>query len=149
MSTRARPSERDREARRLTAFASIAAGLAQSDDLDRALQDALRRTLEALDLEAGGIYLLDEASGELRATQHHQGLSADYAGAVARFRTGDALIGRALESVRPLVVPDVAAAGEAREATRESGLRSIVFVPLYARGHAVGVMPVGGYALRA
>jgi len=148
MSTRTRPSERDREARRLTAFASIAAGLAQSDDLDRALQDALRRTLEALDLEAGGIYLLDEASGELRATAHHQGLSADYAGAVARFAKGESLISRALESVRPLVVPDISTAGEAREVTRESGLRSIVFVPLYARGHAVGMMPVGGYALR-
>ena len=45
--------------------------------------------------------------------------------------------------MRPVVVPDIAAAAEAREATRNSGLRSIVFVPLYARGRAVGMMPVG------
>src|SRR5205814_3731817 len=147
MSTRT-ASERDREARRLTAFASTAAGLAQSEDLDHALADALRRTPKALDLDAGGIYLLDEATGELRATPHHQGLPPDYASAVTRFGKGESLISRALESGRPLVVPDIAAASEARTATRESGLRSIVFVPLYARGHAVGMMPVGGYALR-
>ncbi|HZM49042.1 MAG TPA: hypothetical protein VFE68_01060, partial [Vicinamibacteria bacterium] len=64
--TRIGPSERDREARRLAAFASIAASLAHSEDLDRALPQALRATLDALRLEAGGIYLLDEVTGELR-----------------------------------------------------------------------------------
>ena len=131
-------SERDREARRLAAFASIAAGLAHSEDLERSLSQALRSTLDALDLEAGGIYLLDEGSGELRATEHHFGLPPDYPAAVARFRRGEAVIGRALDAVRPVVVPDIAATTDAREATRQSGLRSVVFVPLYARGRAVG-----------
>ncbi len=146
--TRIGPSERDREARRLAAFASIAAGLAHSEDLERALSQALRSTLDALDLEAGGIYLLDEGSGELRATEHHFGLPPDYPPAVARFRRGEAPIGRALDAVRPVVVPDIAAIADAREATRQSGLRSVVFVPLYARGRAVGMMPVGAYAVR-
>jgi signal transduction histidine kinase/putative methionine-R-sulfoxide reductase with GAF domain len=148
MRSRVGPSQRDREARRLAAFASIAAGLAHARDLSGALSDALRATLDALDLEAGGLYLLDEASGELRATEHHFGLSADYPEAVARFQRGEALIGRALDSVRPVVVADIAASAGARDATRRSGLRSVVFVPLYARGHAVGMMPVGGYARR-
>ncbi|HEU0090979.1 MAG TPA: hypothetical protein VFS78_02640, partial [Vicinamibacteria bacterium] len=114
--TRIGPSERDREARRLAAFASIAAGLAHSEDLERALSQALRSTLDALDLEAGGIYLLDEGSGELRATEHHFGLPPDYPPAVARFRRGEAPIGRALDAVRPVVVPDIAAIADAREA---------------------------------
>src|SRR5262245_57271566 len=125
MDTHAGPSERDREARRLAAFASIAAGLAQSDDLDRALPDVLRRLLAVLDLEAGGIYLLDEASGELRATPHHQGLAPTFVSAVQRFAKGESLISRALDSARPMVIPDVAAAPQAREATRQSGLRSL------------------------
>jgi len=142
------PSERDREARRLAAFASIAASLAHSEDLDRALPQALQATLDALRLEAGGIYLLDEVTGDLRATQHHFGLPADLPDAVQRFRRGEAVMGRAIDSVRPVVVPDIAAAPDAREAARQSGLRSLVLVPLYARGRAVGMMPVGGYAVR-
>jgi signal transduction histidine kinase/putative methionine-R-sulfoxide reductase with GAF domain len=142
------PSERDLAARRLAALASIASSLAQSDDLERALSDALRATLDALDLEAGGLYLLDEDSGELRATEHHVGLPPGYPQTVARFRRGEALIGRAMDGVRPVVVPDVATASEARPATRGSGLRSVVFVPLYARGRAVGMMPVGSFSVR-
>jgi len=146
--TRIGPSERDREARRLAAFASVAASLAHSEDLDRGLSQALRATLDALHLEAGGIYILDESSGELRATEHHFGLPPDYPEAVARFRRGEAVIGRAIDAVRPVVVPDIAATADAREATKQSGLRSVVFVPLYARGRAVGMMPVGAYAVR-
>src|SRR6187402_184839 len=97
--TRITPSERDHEARRLAAFASIAASLAHSEDLERALSDALRATLDALHLEAGGIYLLDHASGELRATDHHFGLPPDYPAAVARFQRGEAFIGRTLDAV--------------------------------------------------
>src|SRR4029453_1284143 len=99
--TRIGPSERDREARRLAAFASIAASLAHSEDLDRALSEALRATLDALQLEAGGIYLPDHASGELRATAHHFGLPPDYPEAVQRFRRGEDFMGRAMDSVRP------------------------------------------------
>ena len=146
--TRIGPSERDREARRLAAFASIAASLAHSEDLERALSEALRATLDALQLEAGGIYLLDEVTGELRATPHHFGLPPDYPEAVQRFRRGEAFLGRAMDSVRPVVVADIAATPDARPATRQSGLRSIVFVPLYARGRAVGMMPVGCYVVR-
>ena len=93
--------------RRLAAFASIAASLAHSEDLDRTLPQALRAVLDALGLEAGGIYLLDEATGELRATEHHFGLPAELPEAVQRFRRGEAVLGRAIDCVRPVVVPDV------------------------------------------
>jgi signal transduction histidine kinase/putative methionine-R-sulfoxide reductase with GAF domain len=148
MEPRAGAAEPDRQAHRLAAFASIAAGIAQSEDLDHALSDALRATLDALGLEAGGLYVVDEATRELRATRHRFGLPAEFPDAVARFREGEALIGRALSSVRPVIVPDLAAASEAREATHRIGLRSMVFVPLYARGQAVGMMPVGTYRVR-
>src|SRR6185503_20648471 len=31
---------------------------------------------------------------------------------------------------------------------RQIGIRTVVFVPLYARGRAVGMMPVGSYRIR-
>jgi signal transduction histidine kinase/putative methionine-R-sulfoxide reductase with GAF domain len=137
-----------REAHRLEAFASIASGLAQSPDLPSALEASLSATLLALDLDVGGVYLLDEESGELKATPHHRGVPPHYAEEVARFQRGEGHIGRALASVTPLVVRDITATPEAREATRQLGVRTAVFVPLYARGRAVGVMPVGTFQVR-
>jgi signal transduction histidine kinase len=135
------------EARRLEALTAIAAAIAHSPDLDAVLSTALDATLKALDLSVGGIYLAEE-TGDLRATEHYRGVPPEYRKAVERFRKGEALVGRALQGPTVLVVPDISSAPEAREATRRLGLRSFAFVPLYARGRAVGLMPVGGFADR-
>ncbi|HEV7502463.1 MAG TPA: GAF domain-containing protein, partial [Vicinamibacteria bacterium] len=146
MQTRIEPSERDGEAQRLAAFASIAAGLAHSEDLDRALSGALRATLDALQLDSGAIYVRDADSGEVRATEHHFGWPADSPAASAQL--GREMFGRATGAIRPVVIPDVAAAPDSGEATRASGLRSLVLVPLSAYGRAVGLMPLGSLGLR-
>jgi hypothetical protein len=142
------PSERDREARRLAAFASIAASLAHSEDLDRALPQALRATLDALRLEAGGIYLLDEARGGCgpRSTTSacpRTCRTRSSASGGARPSWGERSIPCARSSWRTSPPPSTRARPRV-----EAGLRSNVLVPLYARGRAVGMMPVGGYAVR-
>ena len=117
------------DARRLEAFASVAAAVAHSTDLDAALSQALHTTMDALGLEAGGIYFVDEETGGLIATPHHRGLPADYPAKVARFRRGEGPIGRALDSVTPVALRDIAALEGVRDATRQIGLRSLAFVP--------------------
>jgi signal transduction histidine kinase/putative methionine-R-sulfoxide reductase with GAF domain len=136
------------EALRLEALTTVAAAVAHSPDLSGILATGLDAALDALALEVGAVYLLDEDSGELRITPHHRGLSISYAESVGRFRKGEAILGRALEGSAPVVIPDLSTALEAREATRELGFRSFVFVPLFAQGRAVGVMPVGTRASR-
>jgi signal transduction histidine kinase/putative methionine-R-sulfoxide reductase with GAF domain len=149
MDTRASlPGLSSADARRLEAFASIAAAVAHSANIDDALSQALGTTMDALELEAGGIYFVDEESGGLVATPHHRGLPADYPAKVARFRRGEGPIGRALDSVTPVAVRDITALEGVRDATRQTGLRSLAFVPLYARGRAVGMMAVGAYRIR-
>src|SRR5688572_921064 len=104
--------------------------------------------MDALDIEAGGIYIVDEESGGLIATPHHRGLPADYPAKVARFRRGEGPIGRALDSVTPVAIRDITALEGVRDATRQAGLRSLAFVPLYARGRAVGMMAMAAYRIR-
>ena len=133
------------DVRRLEAFASVAAAVAHSPDIDAALAQALATTIDVLGLEAGGIYIVDEETGGLIATRHHRGLPPDYPAKVARFRRGEGPIGRALDSVTPIAVRDITALDGVRDATREIGLRGMAFVPLYARGRAVGMMAVGAY----
>jgi signal transduction histidine kinase len=135
------------EARHLEALTSVAAAVSNSTDLDAALAIALDAALAAVALDAGGIYLLDDA-GELRATRHHRGLPPDYPPAVARFKRGESVVGRALESSSAVVVEDLSTSSEVRDVTRALGLRTCAFVPLSARGRAVGVLAVGGFSLR-
>jgi signal transduction histidine kinase len=133
------------DVRRLEAFAAVAATVAHSRDLAAALSQALDTTLEALGLECGGIYLVDEETGALVATPHHRGLPADYPAKVASFKRGEGPIGRALDSVAPVAIRDVVGMEGVREATRDIGLRALVLVPLYARGRAVGMMAMGAF----
>jgi signal transduction histidine kinase len=107
---------------------------------------ALDNVLPALGLEAGAVYVLDERGGELRAARH-RGVPEEYVPALMRFRRDEALLGSALQGEIPIVVPDVSAAPMARDATRRAGIRTMALVPLYAHGRAMGVMPVGSYAL--
>ena len=88
------------DARRLEAFASVAAAVAHSSDIDAALDPRSTRRWTPSRCEAGGIYFVDEETG--RARRQHRttaGLPADYPASVARFRRGEGPIGHALDSV--------------------------------------------------
>jgi signal transduction histidine kinase len=131
----------------LEVLASVAASMARSTDLHAAMDAALEAVLPALGLELGGIYVLDEHSGDLRVARF-RGVSSEYAEEVGRFSRGEAFVGATLQGEVPIVVPDLASTPQARDATRRLGIRAVAFVPLYARGRAMGVMPVGSFGLR-
>jgi signal transduction histidine kinase/putative methionine-R-sulfoxide reductase with GAF domain len=137
------------QARHVEILASLASAIARSSDLDAVLEAALSAALGALDLPAAGIFLVHEDTGELRATSHHRGVPEAYIPTIARFRVGEGPVGRALTGEVPVVVPDLSSAEGVRESTRAVGLRTGVFVPLFARGRPVGVMTVGGFEVRS
>jgi signal transduction histidine kinase/putative methionine-R-sulfoxide reductase with GAF domain len=135
-------------ARRNEALTSVAGSLAHCADLEAVLAVGLDATLRATHSEMGGIYLLDEEGRALRLTRHHRGAPPEYVEAVARFARGEAVLGRALEGDVPVVVRDLSAMPEAREASRRLGLRSCVLLPLVARGRALGILATADRALR-
>ncbi len=134
--------------RRVDAFASVAAAVARSSDLDAALELAIDGMMAALGLPAGGIYFVDEETGALVATPHHRGLPPGYPDAVQRFARGEGPMGRALHSMTPVAIRDVTDLPGVRAATRAIGMHAIAFVPLHARGRAVGMMALGDYSVR-
>jgi signal transduction histidine kinase/putative methionine-R-sulfoxide reductase with GAF domain len=137
------------QARHVEILATLASAIARSNDLDSVLEAALAAALSALDLPAAGIFLVHEETGELRATSHHRGVPEAYVATISRFRLGEGPVGEALLGETPVVVPDLSASESVRDSTRQVGLRSGAFVPLFARGRAVGVLTVGGYEVRA
>src|SRR5262245_44597669 len=100
--------------------------MARSRDIFAAMDAALAALLPALGLDAGGVYVLDERSGELRAARS-RGVSPEHLKEVARFSRDEALLGTTLEGEVPVVVADLAGTAPAHDAMRRLGVRSVAF----------------------
>ena len=132
-----RVASRTRELEALNAIATV---VSQSLNLDEILKAALDKTLQVMEMEAGGIYLFDKETAEL--TIHaQQGLSPQFVAGVDRLRLGEGFSGRVVESGQPLVVTDVASDPRlTRSIVREEGLRALAIVPLSSKGQVLGTL---------
>ncbi|MFC2037797.1 GAF domain-containing protein, partial [Chloroflexota bacterium] len=124
----------------LAAVNAIAAVVSQSLELDDILNDALDKTLQVMDIESGGIYLLDETAGVLNIAAY-RGFHPEFVAEVNHLQIGEGFSGRAVTSGQPVVVRDVSSdARLTRMVVREEGLRSMATVPLRSRGKSLGTL---------
>ena len=124
----------------LAALNAISVVVSRSLDLDEVLHDALDKTLQVMEIEAGGIYLLDEAAGLLTVAVQ-RGFSPEFIEAIDRLAVGEGFSGLVTQSGQPMVVRDVSADPRlTRMAVREEGLRSLAIVPLESKGKILGTL---------
>ena len=124
----------------LAALNAVALAVGQSLELRAVLDAALEQSLAALDAEGGIIYLFDAARQRF-APAAHRGLSEHVLRELTDFRLDEGISGRAAQLGRPIIVPDLAADPHnlSPAAVRE-GWRSLVVVPLKAKGQPIGAM---------
>jgi GAF domain-containing protein/HAMP domain-containing protein len=128
------------QTRELAALNSIAAVASGSMDLGEILEDALDKVLHVLEIEVGGIYLLDEDAGVLNIGAH-RGFGPQFVNEVDQLKLGEGFLGRVAQSSRPIVVPDISSDPRlTRMVAREEGLRSLASVPLHAKGRVLGTL---------
>ena len=149
--------ERTRE---LSILYTINRATAQSLELDQMLNDAVEATLEALQIEAGGIFLLEpQGAGEQRGRgaeeqemvlRVHRGLSDEFVRAVERIRLGEGISGRAAAEGRPLVL-DVADYPTERLVPPivKEGFQTLASTPLLSAGKVLGALNLGTRRARA
>ena len=87
----------------LGALREISLAISDQLELDKLLQSILKQGCRLLDVRAGGIYLVDEAKGDLKLVVSH-GLTRDYTG--LRLAPGEGICGKVLQSGEPLIVDD-------------------------------------------
>jgi GAF domain-containing protein len=132
----------------LAALNAIAATVSQSLELDEILSDALDKTLEVMEIETGGIYLLDSEAGALMIAVQ-RGFKPDLVPKIDRLAIGEGFSGRVAESGEPLVVRDVSSDPRlTRMVVREEGLRSLATVPLSSKGNTLGTLFAVTHGLR-
>jgi PAS domain S-box-containing protein len=139
-------------ARRNTALATqnaIAATISQSLDLDAILNAALDKVLAVLEVEAGGL-LLVEPDGETLTLRVQRGLAAEFVQAVQRVKVGEGITGQAVAEGK-LVVLDMSdyPAWRLSPLVVEEGFQSLLSVPLTSKGIALGALTLGAKKSRA
>jgi signal transduction histidine kinase len=134
------------DAERLRRLQLLTDAALASLELDELLAVLLERVREVLDVEMCAVLMLDEATGELVARaavgiedEVEQGL---------RVPVGRGFAGRVAAERRPIVVEDVDEAEVLSPLLRRRGIRSLLGVPLLARGEAIGVLQAGSLTPR-
>lgn len=141
-----RVADRTRE---LAVLNSIAAVVSSSLDLDEILNDALDKTLEALGVEIGGAFRLAEDNQTLMLVTY-RGVSADFARTVAQLPLMGGVAEPAAAEGRPsLRQVSELSERELRPVLEKEGIRSIISVPLAAKGRVLGAIYLGTRTARS
>jgi nitrate/nitrite-specific signal transduction histidine kinase len=122
----------------LAALNAVAEVVGSTLNLNELLEAALDKTLEVMDVEAGGIYLLQQAgpSPQKRTLNiaSSRGLADEFVRAIDRLEVGEGFSGRVVETGEPMVVPDLRHdARLTRSVVTQSGFRTVAIVPLATR----------------
>jgi nitrate/nitrite-specific signal transduction histidine kinase len=126
--------------RELAALNAIAAVVSSSQDLHEILSAALDETLDVMETEAGGIYLLDPEADVLTIAVY-RGFNPRFAAAIDGLAMGEGFSGRVFQSGQPVVVNELSSDPRlTRSIVREEGLRSLVSVPLSSKGKTLGTL---------
>jgi len=124
----------------LAALNTISSAVSSSLELQIILYDALDKILELMQVEAGGIYLLQEGS-ETLTIEAHSGLSEDFVAEVDNLQVGEGFSGRVVQTGEPIVEPDISSDPRlTRSVVKEEGFHAIAIIPLVSRGKVLGSM---------
>lgn len=128
--------------RQLAALARVVATAGGSNNLNDMLHTALEQALQIVGVESGGLWLLDEVSGELRLTAA-LGMSESFRQAVAVLQPGEGITGQALISGQTVVLGDISSiASRVKHAALQEGIRGLAIIPIEAHEQVVGVLDV-------
>lgn len=130
-------------AEQLALLNEVGQAISSTVDLEQALTLVMERVNSMLKVEAGSLLLVDEEAGEL-VFQIALGEKSE-AVKPLRLKMGQGIAGRVAQSGNPLLIPDIGQAPDydkAIDITTEFATRSVLCVPMTARGETIGVIEV-------
>ncbi len=126
----------------LETITAVVAAVSGVFELGQVLIRALDAVMEVSKAEKGSIHLLDTENEEL-VLRTQRGLSPAYVQAHGRLKLGEQVMGKTAESGEPTVIADSSADALATpEALDTEEYRSLICVPLRARGRTLGTIAV-------
>lgn len=133
----------------LAALNSITTTTSRSLEVQEVLARAVDAVLDLMRLEAGEIFLVDDAAGEVVLAMH-RGYDAEAFWEIPRFKLGEGFPGRVALSGEPLVTTDLAKDLRfLRKHVIEAGFSIFASIPMKAGGKVVGTLNVASRGPRA
>ena len=134
-----RVSQRTQE---LTALNSLAEIVSRSLDMEQVLPDALKKAIEVLGMDAGGVHLLEPGSDTLHMVAH-QGISEEMQAMIRLMPLNYSIIQEVVETRHPVarLVRDYPP-GRVREMLEQDGWKTVVSIPLLAQERVLGAINV-------
>ncbi len=132
----------------LATLNAISAQASHSLDLKEILNGALDQILEAVDMDSGQAFGLEEETQTLISIAH-RGLSPGFVERTASLALQSSLAGEAADEAHPIVrrLAD-AAESDVHYLAQTEGLRLVISVPLIAQGRMVGAINLGSRDVR-
>jgi nitrate/nitrite-specific signal transduction histidine kinase len=133
--------ERRVEARthELSTLNSISQVVTSTINLSEIIDKALGKMIQALDMDSGAVYLLDNDGNFSRRTQ--QGLSAEFINRISQLPPHVGAIGEAARKGLPIIrYPIDYLEDDLRNALIREGLQIVVCIPLLSKGRMLGAM---------
>ncbi|HEX9896595.1 MAG TPA: PAS domain S-box protein [Dehalococcoidales bacterium] len=131
------------EERRLAALNSISHNLSRILDLQQALDKALEKIVEVMNLDMALVFVLTKAGDELNLKAFH-GVSEEFADGVRWMGVGEGLNGRVALTGEPLIVEDAAHDPRlTREVVAKERVAAQLIVPVKLRDKVTGTLAVG------
>ncbi|HWP56723.1 MAG TPA: GAF domain-containing protein [Candidatus Acidoferrales bacterium] len=136
--------ETARAAQRLSALFTVTAAVSQSLDLNSVLHDVIENITGIFRFDSMSIYLLSQ-QGEEFPVKGYFPCTPEHAPPTAVFRSGQGMVGQALQSGEPIVVEDVRGDPRYRElsvnrSAQKGGFSFLALFPLKAKLRVVGVV---------
>jgi len=138
-----------RSNRELSVLYQINCAIAESLDLKTMIDNALNVTLDVLNIEAGGIYLV-EADEETLALRVHRGHGDEFIRSIKCLKVGEGISGKAVAEKHPVVI-DISDYPTERLSPLMvgEGFQTMASFPLLSAGQAVGAFNMGTRRVRA
>ncbi len=139
-----RVADRTRELSTLNALSAV---VSRSLELEDVMRTALEKTLEAMGMESGAAFRLDD-EGTLRLMAH-EGLSVPFIREVRTMPLQQSIAAQAVVEAGPVVRSvDAYPEGALKALLRQEGLASVISVPLVAKRETLGVLNLAARAPR-
>ena len=135
-------------ARQVETLYNIGVTVSQTLNLTEMLESVLERVLALMEIEAGGIFLVNAQTDEL-VLNTHQGFSERFIRDVKRMKVGKGFAGRVALTGKPLIVGNMTA--DARFdpiVLKREGFQSLSAIPIMSREKILGVLCVCSYGSR-
>jgi two-component system nitrate/nitrite sensor histidine kinase NarX len=126
----------------LIALSRVVTAASHSMELEQILHTALEQALQVVGVEIGGIWLVDESSGNLSLSVS-RGMSERMMEQLRVIQSGGGISGQAVESGETIVVEDIDQSSlRARMIAIDEKLRSLVAVPIKVHDRVLSVLDV-------